>query len=321
MGKIGKISSIKKEYSGDYKETLAGSLARNGYTRFPGTGVRFVPWKETNGEYRTGLNENALYIKQMERTNPEEAEQEKARVRALREDLEEQTGMDLGPRSEYYSKMFDSNYRQNNRAQVVKLKDGINMFNLDDPYQAITYHWLKVHEDIAPSIQAYKEGRVRNSQNISYFVDDFEYETEVEYSKNMKMNKAIEDLNTMTPDRQFKIARLLGLPIMENDKPSVIYNAINTFIKDVANNNTLQNVNMFNRINSMTDENFNVKFLVEEGLKYNVYRIKSMRIYEGETVIAKDKDELIENLSTPKYQDDLLALEEKVRQRKLQEKF
>jgi len=51
--RIGKITSIKKEYSNEYKQTLAGSLAANGYGRFPGSKVTFVPWKDTNGEYRT----------------------------------------------------------------------------------------------------------------------------------------------------------------------------------------------------------------------------------------------------------------------------
>jgi len=315
--KIGKITSIKKEYSNDYKQTLAGSLATHGYARFPGSKVTFVPWKDTNGEYKTGLNENALYIKQLERTNPEEAEQEKARVKALRKELEAVTGLDLGPRSDYYSKLYDGDFGQANRARVVKLKDGVNIFNLEDPYDAITYAWLRVHNDIAPSMEALRTGKVKDIQDVFFFVDDYEFETEQEYSKKVKINKAISALEAMSPERQYKVARLLSLPVSSYDKPSAIYNAIDTFVKATPKNgNATQNVTLFEKIVNMSDDNFHVRFLIEEALKYSIYREKAKRIYEGETVIAKDKEELISNMSTAKFQEDLIALEEKLRQRK-----
>ena len=315
--KIGKITSIKKEFSHEYKQTLAGSLASHGMSRFPGSKVTFVPWKDSNGEYKTGLNENALYIKRLEKTNPEEAEQEKARVKSLREELEATTGLDLGPRSEYYSKLYDDNYGQANRARIVKLKDGVNIFNLDDPYDAITYAWLRVHNDIAPSMDALRTGKVKDIQDVFFYVDDYEFETEHEYSKKVKINKAISSLESMSPERQYKVARLLSLPVSSFDKPSAIYNAIDTFIKSAPKNgNATQNVTLFEKITEMSDDNFHVRFLIEEAIKYSIYREKAKRIYEGETVIAKDKEELIANMSTAKFQEELIALEEKLRQRK-----
>lgn len=315
--KIGKITAIKKEYSNDYKQTLAGSLASHGYTRFPGSKVTFVPWKDSNGEYKTGLNENALYIKKMERINPEEAAQEKARVKALREELEAITGLDLGPRSDYYSKLYDADFGQANRARVVKLKDGVNIFNLDDPYDAITYAWLRVHEHIAPSMEAVRTGKVRDIQDVFFYVDDVEFEAEHEYSKKVRMNKAIAQLEAMSPDRQYKVARLLSLPVSSYDKPSSIYNAIDSFIKATPKNgNTTQNISLFEKIVEMSDDNFQVRYLIEEALKYSILREKAKMIYEGETVLAKTKEELISTYSTSKHQEDLLALEEKLRQKK-----
>jgi len=319
--RIGKITSIKKEYSNEYKQTLAGSLAANGYGRFPGSKVTFVPWKDTNGEYRTGLNPQALYIRQLERTNPEEAEQEKARVTALRDELQATTGLDLSPRSEYYSKLYDENYDQANRAKIVKLKDGVNVFNLEDPYEAITYAWLRVHNDIAPSMEAYRTGKIRDIQDVFFYVDDYEFEVEQEHSKKVRINKAISTLESMSPDRQYKVARLLSLPVRNDDKPSAIYNAIDNFIKSAPRNgNSTQNITLFEKIVNMSDDNFHVRYTIEEALKYNVLREKAKMIYEGETVLAKTKEELIGDYSTAKFQEELLALEEKLRQRKIQEK-
>ena len=321
MANLGKISSIRRQFSPELNQTVSGSLAMNGLNRFPQTIVGITPHLEKSGAYRTGLDENALYIKEMERFNPEEAAQEKARVSSLREDLEKRTGLDLGPRSDYYRKMYDEKMGTPERAKFVKLRsDKENIFNLDDPHDRITYEWLRHHPDIAPSYQAYLEGKVKNSANIYFFVDDFDHENEVAYKEKTIINKAISTLENMSPEKQFKTARLLGLPVRFDDKPHVIYNLIDTFIKtpDKAGHK-MANVNLFNKIISMTDENFHVRFLVEEALKYSVYRVKQMRIYEGETVVAKDKEELIQMLSTSKHQDDLLALEEKIRQKKHQE--
>ncbi len=54
MGKIGKISTLKKEYNNSQLQTMQGGLAAKGMTRIPGTGVFKYPYKELDGQYRTG---------------------------------------------------------------------------------------------------------------------------------------------------------------------------------------------------------------------------------------------------------------------------
>lgn len=137
MAKIGKISSLKKEYNVN-NGSLEASLAINGYSRFPGTGVRFVPYKEYNGDYRTGLNPKAPYLMKMDKDN---RDFEVKRITALKAKLEEMTGIELGPRSDYYSKIFDPN--TNVKAQIVRLKEGDNSYDLDNAFSNITYEWLR----------------------------------------------------------------------------------------------------------------------------------------------------------------------------------
>jgi hypothetical protein len=65
MGKIGKISTIKKDYNNSQLQTMQGGLASRGYTRIPGTGVFKYPYKELDGQYRTGLDPKAAYIRRI----------------------------------------------------------------------------------------------------------------------------------------------------------------------------------------------------------------------------------------------------------------
>lgn len=321
MARIGKVSSVKKEFAPSQNETLAGSLNRNGYNRFPSTMVIYVPARDINGEYITGLNPNALYIQRMKKINPEEAEIEIARVTELKERLEAETGLDLSSRSDFYSKMYDEEYNTKRRASVTKLNaNADNIFNLDDPYSEITFSWLRVHPDIAPSLESYRTGKVKNTQNVFFYIKDDELEQEVEYDKTTQLNKAIAALQDLSPERMYKVGRLLGLAVSPSDKPSLWYNSLNKFITShPKNGDKLANVRAFNKVITMTDENFHNRYLMEEAIRYNIYRVKTGKLYEGDTAIADSKEDFIKEITLPSNQERLIKLEEDVRQAKAKE--
>lgn len=317
MGKIGKISPIKKQYSiENNQQTLASSLASAGHTMYPGVSQGFVPYKERNNDYRTGLDPDAIYIKRM---SEDEAKIERERVTALRDYLQDITGLDLGPRSEYYQKMFQpGEFGESTAAAYVKLYDQANTFNLDDPQSAITFAWLRVHPEIAPSYAAWERGisshRCPKMSECKFFVDDIEYESEVAYRKKSSVNKAINSLENMSPSRQLKVAKLLGLPVTYNSKPEIIYNTLDNYIKESSESvRKSSNVLNFEKISQMEDENLELRFKIKEAIDLNVYRVaKAGRIMEGENKMADSEDELIEFFSNPKNQEDYLALKKKI---------
>lgn len=315
MGKIGKISPIKREYSKELGQSLASSLADKGYTMFPGTVKGMVPYKEKNGDYRTGLDPEALYIKRMSK---EEGDIERARVKATFDELTEASGLDLGPKSDYYTKMFDNHFSDMERAQYVKLEDKQNIFNLSIVQQSITFAWLRVHPEIAPTYSAWERGlsshRCPIVSSCQFFVDDEDYEQEVTYKRNMLVDKAINSLFGMSPTRQLKVAKLLNLPVSYNTKPEGIYNALTAFIKETSTKGKkTSNISDFNSISKMADENLEIRFKVKEALDFNVYRTgKGGKLYEGETVVGDSEEDMIEFFSNPKNQDDYLALQKKI---------
>lgn len=313
MGKSGKISSIKKEYDRN-NGSLEASLAANGYSRFPGTGVGLLPYKEPNGDYRTGLNPNALYIK---RLPEEERKIEISRVTDLRSELEEELGIDLGPRSPYYSKIFDDNVSV--KARRPTLKEGDNIFDFSDPFNRITYEWLRVHPLIARSFEAYERGEYPS--NTQFFVNDDNIQEAIKYKKESLINKALGRLENLSIEKRKKVARLVGLPVSDSSKEETVYNVLSTFIKqseiksgDYKGSNP---VDLFTKFSSMDDKLVLVKDLVDQALKLSVYRgNKGGRITEGGQEIAKDKESLVEFLMSDKNQDDLLALQDKLKVKK-----
>lgn len=312
MGKIGKISSLKKNYATGVK-TLEGSLSDKGYDRFPGTSSTLLPFKEMSGKYRTGLDPEAGYLQKL-------SEEERAIVVKdiieARKRLEEATGLDLGPRSAYYNYAAKgSNGEDIPRVKTVKLYQGDTLFAFDDPIKEITFRWVSVHPQIASSFKAYEQGKY--IPQTQFYVNNEDIEQEQTYNKKVLINKAIAELETLAPERKKKIARLLALPVSDNTKESTVYNLLDSWIKqgDIKTGDYKgQNpISLFNKFIGMDSKLLQIKDLVEQAINNSIYRLhKGGRVYEGNAEVYKNKEELIDFLYSDKGQEDFLALEDKL---------
>lgn len=320
MGKTGKISTIKRDYSNSAQlQTMDSGLSQKGMTRIPGTGVFKYPYKELDGKYRTGLDENASYIKRIQ--DPLEKELEIERVKALRAKLENEIGdIDLGPRSQFWNYGLSLSTDDQTHVQSVKLLDGDNYFDLSVPFQEIAFSWLRVHPTIASSYQAWERGEF--AADTQFYVVDDEIENAVIYKKKQLINKAIVKFDSMSPEKKKKVARLLGLPVTEETKEEVVYNLVDNVLKQTEFKNGkysgLSPVEVFNRFADMKDALLHIKDLVKQAITHSIYRAKpNGKIYEGEYEVAKDEEDLIRFLADDDNQDELLILEGKLKTKKL----
>ena len=318
MGKIGKISTIKKEYNNSQLQTMQGGLAMKGYTRIPGTGVFKYPYKELDGQYRTGLDPNASYIKRIQ--DPLEKEMEIERVTELRDKLQAALNADLGPRSQFWNYGLSTSVDDSLHVQPVKLLDGDNYFDFTLPLQELAFSWLRVHPTIASSYQAWERGEY--PADTQFYVADDEIENAVVYKKKQLINKAIIKFDAMGPEKKRKIARLLGLPISDDTKEEVIYNQVDNLLKQTeikgGKYSGLSPVAIFTKFADMQENLIHIKDLVKQSITHSIYRIKaSGSVYEGEFEIAKDEDDLVKFLINEDNQDQLLTLEGKLKTKKL----
>ncbi len=319
MGKTGKISTLKKEYNNSQLQTMQGGLAAKGMTRIPGTGVFKYPYKELDGQYRTGLDVNAAYIRRI--SDPLERELETERVSNLRAKLEAALGdIDLGPRSSFWNYGLSTSTNDVLHVQPVKLMDGDNYYDLSIPFQELAFAWLRVHPTIASSYQAWERGDY--PADIQFYVADDEIENAVIFKKKQLINKAIGKFDSMTPEKKKKVARLLGLPVTEETKEEVIYNQVDNLLKQTEfKSGKFQGsstVEIFNRFADMKENLLHIKDLVKQAITHSVYRIKpNGKVYEGEFEIASDEDDLVRFLADEDNQDQLLTLEGKLKTKKL----
>lgn len=317
MAKIGKISVIPKDYSGAFP-TMEKSLRERGMSRAPGTVRMLFPSKELNGRYRTGLDENASYIMKIENVEDRKIEQE--RVKKLRKELEEKTGLDLSPTSSYYSYIRKRGEEAAIKVLPVSLQDGDNLFNLDDPWQMITYSWLRVDPRIASSLAAYERGDY--SHETQYYINDEEVESTVQYRKKKTANDAIIKFDSWSLDKRKKVARLLDLPVSDDTREEMVYNMVDNFLKaqqvSTGVHKGADPIRVFSSYANLKDDLLYVKDIVEQAFRNNLYKEKKGgRVYEGELEIFKSKEELVEHLLDSDNQEDLLGLEQKLKIKKL----
>lgn len=320
MGKHGKISSIRKEYNSSQVQTMESSLSARGMSRIPGTGVFMYPYKEIDGQYRTGLDPNASYIKRIQDDTERQLEIE--RVTNLRKKLEEGLGsIDLGPRSKFWNYSLSTSDDDMLHVKPAKLMDGDNMFDFSNIFQELTFSWLRVHPRIASSLQAYHRGEYA-AETTQFYVADDEIENAIIFKKKQLINKAVSKFDNMTPEKRRKVARLLGLPVTEDTKEEVVYNLVDTMLKQTemksGSYKGLNPVEVFGRFADMKEDLLHIKDLVEQALAHSIYRIKgSGRIFEGELEIAVDKEALVKHLIDDEHQEDLIILEKKLKTKKL----
>ena len=319
MGKTGKISTIKKDYNNSQLQTMQGGLSREGLTRVPGTGVFKYPYKEMDGQYRTGLNPEAAYIRRIADSTERELEME--RVAELRKRLEYALGdVDLGPRSKFWNYGLSQGVDDMMHVQAVKLLDGDNFFDFTNPMQELAFSWLRVHPTIASSYQAWERGEF--PADTQFYVVDDEIENAVLYKKKQVINKAIVKFDSMSPDKKKKVARMLGLPVTEETKEEVVYNQVDNLLKQTefkdGKYSGLSPIEVFNRFADMKDQLLSIKDLVKQAITHSIYRVKpNGKVYMGELEVAIDEEELVKYLADEDHQDDLLILEQKLKGKKL----
>jgi hypothetical protein len=319
MAKLGKISTIKKEYQNSQLQTMQGGLANRGLTRIPGTGVFKYPYKELDGKYRTGLDPDASYIRRI--SDPLEREMEVERVTKLKEKLEYALGsIDLGPRAPFWNYGLSTSSSDAMHVQPVKLMDGDNYYDLSNPLQELAFSWLRVHPTIASSYQAWERGEY--PADIQFYVADDDIENAVLFKKKQIINKAIIKFDSMSPEKKKKVARLLGLPVSDDTKEDTVYNLVDNVLKETEFKNGkyqgLNPVEVFTRFADMKENLLHIKDLVKQAVTHSVYRIRpNGKVYEGEFEVAKDEDDLIKLLSDDDNQDMLLTLEGKLKGKKL----
>jgi hypothetical protein len=311
---IGKISSIKKQFAPDVTN-LGSVLAEKGFSRSPGTKMGVSPYRETTGEYRSGLDPNAKYINFMA---AEDKITERAKINGWREFIQMSLGEEFfhrEGRSAFYTDMYHPDKMGTEQVcQKAYLSEGDNTFDLERVFELIQFAYLRVHPVfVARSYQDYQRGVA--SDTVRFYVNDEDIETKLLYQDNLALDKAVTAMGTYSCSEKIKIARLMGVNVSHDSTEEQVYNVLSNFLKTTTHSSgdRLFNVKLFNRISSLDPTTIQIRYLIDLGFSYNIYRTQKGRVFDGQNEVAETKEALAELLAKPKYQKELTALEERIK--------
>lgn len=308
-----KISPIKKTYNPSFK-SFESSLADKGYVRSPGTRRSIMPKMEADGRYRTGLDPDAQYIKKL---SEEEQKAEKELIAEITKELRSKyPDTNFGPRSKVWNAWSDEPFKV---THIPLSNDTIILNPANSDTDLLNYCWLRVHPDIARSLEAYNRAECPECQ---YYLANEESENRALYNRKKQINKAIVTFEGLTPSKQKQIARLMDLPITDDSTDESVYNLMDTTLKqpefERGEHKGKSTLNFFEDLVKMKDERLHIKDLIEQAIRHNIYRKGSGdKIQEGSETIAGSKDELVNFLLDDENQKELLALETRIKHKKI----
>lgn len=309
-----KVSPIVKTYNANFK-TMESSLGAKGYVRSPGTKKYLMPKVEADGRYRTGLDPKAQYLQKLP------AEAQAAELEFIKDTLAKLKAIypdtDFGPRSKVWNAFSESNLK----VDYIPLGNDSFVLNAteENVRDLLTYCWVRVHPDIARSLEAYERGECPECQ---YYMADDEAESKAIFSKKKAINKAIVTFEALTPSKKKQIARLMGLPVSDNTTEEAVYNMVDNTLKkpefESGEYKNLSTLNIFNQLVALNDDRIKVKDLVEQAIRHNIYRKgPGDKIQEGTETVSASKEDLVNFLLDDKNQPDLIALETRLNQKKI----
>ena len=283
--------------------TLEGSLFKEGLNFVPGTVRKFFPRVDSRGIIRTGLDENSIKIRTIE--DDKVREQEYQRVLKLREYYESILDESLEPTSTFYDEIKDSGFN---------LEDSDNIFNMENPREAVNFYWLLETEMVAPSIDYIESGKM-DSNIVKFYVYDGEVDTKTTFERKKRINSAIATLDTMSPIKRKSVQKLIGLGLAASAGEEEVYNAIDEYLRTPANALVNDPIEVFNLIISYSEDLLDVKSLVKDLIDQNIVRVKGSIVYEGDHVWAKTVEEFELYLADPKHTEEYEAFKDKLRNR------
>mgnify|MGYP006286099949 CR=1 FL=1 len=294
------IKPFRKD-PGTNMRTLEGSLYQQGYNFIPGTARKFYPRVDSRGIIRTGLDENSQKLKAI--LDLKVREQETERIKQLKDYYEALLDESLDPTSTFYDEIKENG---------ITLEDGDNIFNLDNPRDAVNFYWLMETEMVAENLDAIESGSVDTSL-VKFYVFDGTVESKVAFDRKKKINSAIAALDKMSLTKRKKIQKLIGLGLSADASEEEIYIALDEYLRISTNALGLDPIENFNKITAYSDDLLDVKALVKDLIDTNIVRVRGSIVYEGDHVWAKSIEEFELFLTDPKNTVEYEAFKEKLK--------
>lgn len=282
---------VLKENANPMKFNLG--LEAEGRSKFPNCYDIIQPAIGKDGRWITGLDEDARSIRLIQ--DAEEREAKRQAVKALRLSLEDLTGYDLSGRSKFWDEFF---------VEINPKKP----LDLTIPMDRVKYEVILASKGAAPSL---KDTNNMDYLGSKYYVSRKHEDVSEKVSKQRRKAEADAAMLELlkTPDKAVLIGKYLQLPVSNSTPADNMFDIFKSYLDA---DDKLDSIKKFNIALAKTVDELSIKLIFDDGIKFNVIRLRDGYYQRGNITYGKSIAEAIIFLSDIKNQGELLSIKDEV---------
>jgi len=275
---------------------ISTGLDKYGKSRMPHCRDMYQAAQGYDLRYQTGIDEDSAEINSMRDEAAQIAKKEE--VKSLRLKLEKLVGKDLSGTSDFWETFFVN----------ISTDDDLTL-NMSNPYDVIKHRVLVANGLAAPNFESSGMPQYRNAKYYCFTEERFEQQNVSSQKLKDKARAALLDMS-QNDDKMIIMGQYLeGFKYKKGMKPDTLYTMLSNYINDVANSD---NVTNFIKASNISVEDLQYKITVDKAIKSKKIKFKDGQFFRGGVNLGKDISEVLENLKSPEYANEFIAIHEEV---------
>lgn len=274
----------------------SNGLAKYNRSRMPRTFDKLGPAIGEDGRYLTGLDEDCFSIAMIE--DVEKREELRSNIKALRESLERQTSLDLGPFSPFWEQYY-----------VDLNADTSRVFNKSNPKDVIAYHVLIANCYAAPNEELAGDPKY---QHAKYFMYTREQEQRKNITSRKLKDKAKAALYNMSEDSERLLLLgkyLYGKKFITGMGADVMYD----LFSDYLDSDKDKDVERFLKALKIDITEMQFKVTIDTAIAKRIIKYVDGYYQRGQVTLGKSLEQVYQNLMLPEFSTELMSIQEELK--------
>jgi len=255
-----------------------------------------VPKLGSDGKIKTGFDENALDIINIE--DKKKREQVQAKLIKDRTELERLLGVELGPHSSFWDKFY------------VVLSDEDMDLDPANPMDRVKERFLIANGYAAPSLEAIQDDE--KYMNCIFYMYRETEETTKKVEKQKKRDKAKAKLYLLNEENPNKLkivaSYVFGYNAQTDLSVEQAYDKLTDFIEEKNEIAQLKNIEAFLDAVEKAPEEMKTKLILDKAIRKRIVTSRGGIYRRGDTILGNSYEEAVDNLSSLEMNSELASL-------------
>lgn len=277
----------------------AVGLAKYGRSKIPGTKHIVMAGQGPDGRWVTGIDENSLSVRNI--TDADKKKKEIARLKKLREELENATGHNLSSdaKNEFWTEF------------LIDLT-AMSHVNMNNPLDKLAVLVAVANGDLAPDTASANTAKYLNAK---FYIFDEDVESDNKMTKIEMRDKAkylLVPLKAKTDHLRMLARYLMPGKIQSDLSTNTLYILLSEFIETETRDKKVTNAEKFVDAAELPKEELYVKVIVDSAIEKKLITYQKGLYQRGNITYGKEPSEVLEFFQDPENAGELHSIKKEL---------